>query len=74
AKAEKSLAGPAGSPARGCFGGFLLVIGFSAFAELEFERLRNSEDDFDPEVFREAVELVLGKIEGNPGESGDDHQ
>ncbi|MEA3277365.1 MAG: hypothetical protein U9Q81_19200, partial [Pseudomonadota bacterium] len=42
---------------------------FSAFAELEFERLRNSEDDFDPEVFREAVELVLGKIEGNPGES-----
>ena len=35
---------------------------FAAFAELEYERRRNSDTDFDPEVFREAVELVLGKL------------
>ena len=35
---------------------------FSAFVELEYERRMSSEKDFDPELFREAVELVLGKL------------
>jgi hypothetical protein len=51
---------------------------FAAFSKLELERLRNSDKEFDAEVFHEAVELVLGKIAGlgggNQGESEDDHQ
>lgn len=39
-----------------------LARDFSAYAELEYERLRNSFDDFDPEMFREAVELVKKKL------------
>ena len=35
---------------------------FASFVELEYERRRNSDDDFDPDVFREAVDLVLGKL------------
>jgi len=35
---------------------------FAAFAELESERRRSSEKEFDQNVFREAVELVLGKL------------
>jgi hypothetical protein len=35
---------------------------FASFAELEYERRRNSDKDFDPDVFREAVDLVLGKL------------
>jgi hypothetical protein len=51
---------------------------FASFAELEFERLRNSDKDFDAQVFAEAVALVLGKIAGLHGgeqeESANDHQ
>ena len=35
---------------------------FAAFAELEYERRRNSDKDFDQNVFREAVELILSKL------------
>lgn len=35
---------------------------FAAFAELERERRRSSLKDFDPELFEEAVALVLGKL------------
>jgi hypothetical protein len=35
---------------------------FRAFIELEFERRRSSQKDFDPELFDEAVELVLDKL------------
>ena len=35
---------------------------FAAFAELEYERRRNADQDFDPVSFHEAVELVLGKL------------
>jgi hypothetical protein len=35
---------------------------FAAFIELEYERRMSSERDFDPELFREAVDLVLGKL------------
>ena len=51
---------------------------FAAYGELELERRRNSDQDFDAELFHEAVELVLGKIAGlagiDQGEAGDDHQ
>ena len=35
---------------------------FRAFIELELERRRSSQIDFDPELFDEAVELVLDKL------------
>ena len=35
---------------------------FALFAELEFERRRNSQKDFDAETFRQAVELVLRRL------------
>ena len=35
---------------------------FSAYIELEHERRLSSDRDFDPELFREAVELVLAKL------------
>ena len=51
---------------------------FAAFSELELERRRNSDDDFDAELFHEAVALVMGKIaalgSGVPKEVDDDHQ
>ena len=51
---------------------------FAAFSELELERRRNSYPDFDPELFRDAVALVLGKIDalggGGQGGADDDHQ
>ena len=40
---------------------------FASFSELELERLRNSDKEFDAEVFHEAVALVLGKISGLAG-------
>ena len=39
-----------------------LARDFSAFAELEHERRRNSFDDFDPELFAEAVQMVKDKL------------
>lgn len=39
-----------------------LAKDFSVYAELEFERRRNSFDDFDSEIFSEAVELVKKKL------------
>lgn len=36
---------------------------FSSYAELEYERRRSSEKDFDPDTFHEAVELVLSKLQ-----------
>ena len=39
-----------------------LARDFSAFAELEHERRRNSFDDFDPELFAEAVRMVKDKL------------
>jgi hypothetical protein len=45
---------------------------FAAFSELELERLRNSDEDFDAEVFHAAVDLVLGKIAGLAGGNGED--
>jgi len=39
-----------------------LARDFGAYAELEYERRRNSFDDFDPELFSEAVELVKKKL------------
>lgn len=39
---------------------------FAAFCELERERRRNSDEDFDPERFDEALALVLAKL-GGPG-------
>ena len=39
-----------------------LAKDFAAFAELEYERRRNADQDFDPVAFHEAVELVLGKL------------
>jgi len=51
---------------------------FAAYSDLELERRRNSDQDFDADLFHEAVELVLGKIAGlagiDPGEADDDHQ
>lgn len=35
---------------------------FTAFVELEHERRLSSDPEFDPELFREAVELVLAKL------------
>jgi len=39
-----------------------LAHDFGAYAELEYERRRNSFDDFDPDLFAEAVELVKKKL------------
>jgi hypothetical protein len=51
---------------------------FAAFSRLELERRRNSDKDFDPGVFHDAVALVLGKInslnDSDDGGSDDDHQ
>lgn len=51
---------------------------FAAFSELELERRRNSDEDFDAGLFHEAVALVMGKIvalgSGDQGEADDDHQ
>lgn len=35
---------------------------FANFIELELERRRSSDKDFDPDLFDEAVELVLRKL------------
>ncbi len=40
---------------------------FASFSELELERRRSSDKDFDAEIFREAVALALGKIAGLAG-------
>jgi hypothetical protein len=37
---------------------------FAAFCELERERRRNSDDDFDPDLLEEAVALVLARLGG----------
>jgi hypothetical protein len=37
---------------------------FSAFCELERERRRNSDEDFDPGRFDEALALVVAKLGG----------
>lgn len=37
---------------------------FAAFCELERERRRSSDDDFDPERFDAALALVLAKLGG----------
>jgi hypothetical protein len=37
---------------------------FASFCELERERRRNADDDFDPERFDEALALVLAKLGG----------
>lgn len=51
---------------------------FAAYSDLELERRRSSDQDFDAELFHDAVELVLGKIAGlagvDQGEANDDHQ
>jgi len=39
-----------------------LARDFGAYAELEYERRRNSFDDFDPDLFAEAVDLVKKKL------------
>jgi len=39
-----------------------LAKDFGVYAELEHERRRNSYDDFDAELFAEAVELVKKKL------------
>jgi hypothetical protein len=36
---------------------------FAAFCELDRERRRNSDEDFDPGLFEEAVALVLGRLD-----------
>ena len=36
---------------------------FAAFCELDRERRRNSDDNFDPGLFEEAVALVLGRLD-----------
>ena len=50
---------------------------FAAFAELELERRRSSDRDFDLDLFKDAVTLVVGKISGlggdDPREAADDH-
>jgi hypothetical protein len=42
---------------------------FRGFIELELERRRSSDKDFDPELFDEAVELVLDKLRGQPADA-----
>lgn len=37
---------------------------FRDFIELEFERRRSSQKDFDAKLFHEAVELAMKKIKG----------
>jgi hypothetical protein len=39
-----------------------LARDFAGYAELEYERRRNSFDDFDADTFTEAVELVKKKL------------
>jgi hypothetical protein len=39
-----------------------LARDFAAYAELERERRRNSFDDFDPDLFEDAVALVMKKL------------
>jgi len=39
-----------------------LARDFATYAELEYERRRNSFDDFDAKLFREAVELVKNRL------------
>ncbi len=39
-----------------------LARDFAVYADLERERRRNSYDDFEPQVFDEAVALVLQKL------------
>ena len=36
---------------------------FAAFCELDRERRRNSDDDFDPSLFDEAAALVLSRLD-----------
>ena len=36
---------------------------FAAFCELDRERRRNSDDDFDPNLFDEAMALVLSRLD-----------
>lgn len=40
---------------------------FAAFCELDRERRRNSDDDFDPALFDEAVALALARLD--PGQT-----
>lgn len=51
---------------------------FAAYSDLELERRRNSDPDFDADLFHEAVELALVKIADLAGidqvEADDDHQ
>ena len=51
---------------------------FAVFSELELERRRNSDQDFDAGLFHEAVALVLGKLSSLGGigreRNDDDHQ
>ena len=51
---------------------------FAAFSELELERRRNSDEDFDAALFHEAVALAMGKIatlsSDDPKEVDNDHQ
>lgn len=35
---------------------------FAAFAKLEYERQHSAREDFDADIFRAAVALVLGKL------------
>jgi len=38
------------------------TLEFAAYCEAEFERRRNSGEAFDEATYREAMELVLGKL------------
>ena len=40
-----------------------LARDFAGYAELEYERRRNSFDDFDAELFAEAVQMVKKKLQ-----------
>jgi hypothetical protein len=42
---------------------------FAAFCELDRERRRNSDEDFDPGLFEEAVALVLGRLDPHSSDS-----
>ena len=37
---------------------------FAEFCDAEFERRRNSDDDFDENAYLEAMEIVLRKLKG----------
>ncbi|MCB1866684.1 MAG: hypothetical protein KDG50_14795 [Chromatiales bacterium] len=41
---------------------------FSEYAAAERERRENADDDFDPQLYDAAVELVLNKLGGLEGE------